>query len=147
MPAKVRQVALVLVEQAVQAHGGVVMGGPAEGAEAERNIKARLAHRAVAFVEVAAQAIAMGPCEPAHHGVAGIATGFGELCLLRWRWRLWRGDQVAGVDLGMSDQPIDDIDVVVAVVGDIGHRALRRYRNTGPGRFARRGECSLSQKS
>ena len=35
-----------------------------------------------------------------------------------------RLDQIAGVHLGMSDQPVDHVDVVAAVVSDIRHRPL-----------------------
>jgi len=66
----------------------------------------------------------VGPREAADHGMGRIATGFRERRLLRPRRELRRRDQVAGVDLRVSDQPLDDVDVVAAVVGDIGHRTL-----------------------
>src|SRR3984957_8020555 len=121
---EVGQVAFVLEEQAIQPDGCVMMGGTTERAETETNVKARLAHRPVALVEVATQAIAMSPGKPADHGMGRIAAGSGEHCLLRRR-RVFRcSDQVAGVDVGMIYQPVDHVDVVVAVVGDIGHRTL-----------------------
>src|ERR1700722_1565624 len=121
---EVGQVAFVLEEQAIQPDGCVMMGGTTERAETETNVKARLAHRAVALVKVATQAIAVSPGKPADHGMGRIATGSGEHCLLRRGRGLRRSNQVGDVDVGMIHQPVDDVDVVVAVVGDIGHRTL-----------------------
>ena len=80
---KVGQVALVFVEQAVQADGSIMMRRTAKGVEAKRDVEARLAHGAVALIEVAGKAIAMGLREAADDGMGRIATGFGELSLLR----------------------------------------------------------------
>ncbi len=66
----------------------------------------------------------MGPRQPADNRMGCVATGFVELRLLSRGRVLRRRDQVAGVDLGMSDQPVDHVDVVAAVVSDIGHRPL-----------------------
>ena len=48
---KVSQVPFVVVEQAVQADGSVMLCGTAERIEAERNIETRLAHGTVALVK------------------------------------------------------------------------------------------------
>ena len=106
---KVRQVAFVFVEQAVEANRGIVMGRPAEGVETERNVKARLAHRAVAFVEVATQAKAMGPGELADNRVAGIATGLGQLVLFRGIRVVRRAYQKIRMHIRMCEQPANHI--------------------------------------
>ena len=63
----VRQIALIAVEQAIEAHRRVVMRCSRKRAEAIAGIEAGLAHGAVAFVEVAAQPVAAEPGAHAHH--------------------------------------------------------------------------------
>ena len=53
-----------------------------------------------------------------------IATGFRQHRLLGREGVLRGSDQVVGMDIRMGHQPIDHVDVVAAVVGDIRHRAL-----------------------
>ena len=58
---EMRHVALVTIEKAVEADGRVVMRAAIEWAEAEAGIEAGLAHGAVADVEIAREAVALGP--------------------------------------------------------------------------------------
>src|SRR5580704_812298 len=121
---KFGQVLFVVVEQAVEADSGVMVGGTAEGTEAETNIETRLPYRAVTLIEVATKAKAVGPGQAANDGVGRIATGFRKHRLLCPGRGFRRSDQVVGVHIVMSHQPVDHVYVVVAVVGDVRYRAL-----------------------
>ncbi len=65
-----RHVALVAIEQAVEADRRVVMRGAGEGAEAVAGVEARFAHGAIALVKIAAQPVAADTRRAAHTTLA-----------------------------------------------------------------------------
>ena len=75
---EVRQVALVAIEQAVEAHRGVVMRGAGEGAEAVAGVEARFAHGAIARIEIATEPVAAKPGARAQQTGMNVATGLLE---------------------------------------------------------------------
>ncbi|MGB5938462.1 MAG: hypothetical protein WBG81_03400 [Rhodanobacter sp.] len=94
---EVVQVAFVAVQQTVQIHRRVVVGGTAERAHAEAGVEARLAHRAVAEVVVGAQAIALRPGAGADFRGGDVATGFPQPRDLRRIRVLGRLHQIARI--------------------------------------------------
>ena len=121
---KVFQIALIAVEQAIEAHRRVVMRGSVEGAKAKAGIEAGFAHGAVAEIEVAAEPVTGGPCPHAHHAGVDVATGqLQSRCLGRIGMFGTFDQKTVAALLWMRDQPANDIGIVGAVVGHLRHRA------------------------
>src|SRR5580692_2353364 len=114
---KVGQVLLIAIEQAVEAHRRIVMGGSIEGAEAKTGIESRLAHGAVAFIEIVAQPIARGPCARAHYAGADVATGLLEMGGLDGVGMFGAFDEQVIALSWMRKQPANYVGIVGAVVG------------------------------
>jgi len=119
----VSHVALVFVEQAVKADGGVVLGRAAERAEAEAGIESGFAHGAIAAIEAGAETMTIDVRRSADFGGGDVATCFGEFGGLSGCGIVGSFDQVVGVDAGVGEQPTNDVGIVGAVVCHFGNRA------------------------
>src|ERR1019366_4912855 len=117
------KVALIAIEQAIEADRRVVMRVSREGAKAIGCIESGFANSAVAQVEVATETIAGEPGARADHARTHVATCQLEPCRLGRIGMLGALHQIGVAALvRMRDQPADDIGVVAAVIRHLGHR-------------------------
>ncbi len=121
---EVGHVALVFVEETVEAYRGVVVGRTAEGAEAEAGVEAGFTHGPVAAVEGGGETVTVDVGVGADFGGGDVAADLCEGGGLGWGGIVGGVDEVAGVDVGMGEEPADDVGVVAAVVGHLGDGAF-----------------------
>jgi len=125
---EMRHVALVAVEQAVEAHRSVVMRGAGERAEAVAGVEARFAHGAIARVEVAREPVAAVrirvPGARAQQAGVNVAIGLLEACRF-CRIGVLRAfdEKCCALGAGMLDERANHVAVVGVGVGHFGHRA------------------------
>ena len=121
---KVLHVALVAIEQAVEADRCVVMRGAVEGAEAKTGIESGFAHGAIAQVEIPREPVTCKPRTHADDARVHVAAGelearrFGGIGMLRTFH-----EKAVAARVRMGNEPAKDVDVVAAIVGLLGNRA------------------------
>src|SRR5580698_5045749 len=119
-------IALVLVEQSIQANGRIVFGRAAEWTKARAGVKARFTHRSITQIKTRRQ---LHSVEARLQAVGAVSTTRVRRCASRLEvvgWRLLR----------VRPQPANNVEIVRAVVGHFGHWTVAKIEVAGEARVA-----------